>query len=82
MRIDSDGNAKRPRQPEISQLDDTLAVDEEILWFEIAMQDASLVTELDAFSDLVQVALWNEIIIIGKATKAIEFIVFVKFFFF
>lgn len=40
MSICSHGNAKRPRESEISQLEVVMLIDEQILGFEVSVQDS------------------------------------------
>lgn len=57
MGVDPDWNTKGSCQAKISQLDDALVVDEEVLGLEVSVQDAPTVTEVYSLQDLVQVAL-------------------------
>lgn len=55
VRVGANGDAKRPCETEVGQLDGAVAVDEEVLRLEIAVQDAVGVAELNALEQLVPV---------------------------
>lgn len=57
MSVDSDRNAKGPRQPEIGQFDDSFVVDQEVLRFQVSVENSAAVAEVNALQDLVQVTL-------------------------
>jgi len=57
MREGATGDAKRPGESEVSQLDASLDVDEKILRLEIAMNDSVTVAVRQALQQLVQVTL-------------------------
>ena len=48
---------KRSGQSKICQFDDSLAINEEVLWFEISVQYSPLVAEQNALEELVCVTL-------------------------
>ena len=48
MSVGSYWYPKCPPQSKVGQLDGSLLIDEQILWFEVSMQDTSRVTEHDA----------------------------------
>ena len=57
MRIRFDGQTEGPSEPEISELDDSVLVNEQILRFEVAVEDAVRVAVENALEDLVEVRL-------------------------
>lgn len=57
MGVDSDRNTESPSQPKVCQFDDPLIVDQEVLGLQVAVEDSTTVTEVNALQDLVQVAL-------------------------
>jgi hypothetical protein len=60
MRVHTDGDSERSGESEICQFDDTIGVNEQILRFQISMQDSCLVTKKNCLQDLVCVALHLE----------------------
>lgn len=56
VRVVADWNAKRAPQTEVSDLNDALLVDEQVLWFEIAMKDSTAMAEEHCSSNLEEVA--------------------------
>ena len=69
MRVDADGNAERAREPEVGELDDAVAVDEQVLRLEVAVQHAPLVAEENRLEDLVRVALRRETSTVGAGGR-------------
>lgn len=59
VRVGSDGNAEGTGQTKISELDDTLRIDEQVLRFEIAVKHTVLVTVLETAQQLPHVALFS-----------------------
>lgn len=57
VRVSAHRHPKRPRQPEVGQFDLALSVDEQILWFEVPVENPVRVTESQALEQLEQVAL-------------------------
>lgn len=57
MRVDSNRNTKGPSQAKISQFDNSLVVDQEVLGFQVPVEDSTTMTEVDTLQDLVKVAL-------------------------
>jgi hypothetical protein len=53
MRVRPQRDSKRPREPEIGELEVSFLVNEQVLRLEIAMQDAMRVEIIDAFNELV-----------------------------
>lgn len=51
------GHTKRPSKSEVGELDVAVVVDEQVLRFEVAMQDAVTVHVVDAVQELISVAL-------------------------
>ena len=49
-------DTKRPRQTEVTQLELALAIDEQVLWLEISMEDLVLVTKGGPLEELVHEA--------------------------
>ena len=48
MRVGANGDAESPPETKISNLDGPLVVDEKVLWFQVAVDDATCVHEDDA----------------------------------
>ena len=57
MSVHSDRNGKCSGQTKVSQLNDSIAVNKQILWFEISVQNSPLMTEQNTSHDLIGVAL-------------------------
>lgn len=57
MSVDSDRNTKGPRQAKVCQFDDSFVVNQEVLWFQVSVENSAAVTEVNALQDLVQVTL-------------------------
>ena len=60
MGVSPDRNAKSPGQAKVCQFDHTQNIDEQILGLEVSVEYPVGVAELNAFQDLVGVALDNE----------------------
>ena len=52
MSIYSNWNSKHPTKSEISNFDDSIFVNEQVLWFQIAVQNSSSVTIENPFQNL------------------------------
>lgn len=57
MGVDPDGNTEGPSQAKVCQLDDSLVVNQEVLRFQVPVEDSTTMTEEDPLQDLVEVAL-------------------------
>ena len=57
MCVGTDRHTKSPRQPEVSQFDLTLGVDEQVLRFQVSVEHAMGVAECQTLKKLEQVAL-------------------------
>ena len=57
MSVNPYRNAKCPSKTKISQLDNSILVNEQILGLQVSVEDSSLVAKQNARKDLVQVAL-------------------------
>lgn len=57
MGIYPDWHPESPGQPKVCQLDHSLVVNQQVLGFQVSVEDPSTVAEQDAFQDLVQIAL-------------------------
>lgn len=57
MGVDPDRNTKGPSQAKVCQFDNSLVVDQEVLRFQVPVEDSTTVTEVNALQDLVEVAL-------------------------
>lgn len=56
MGVSSNGNGERSGQTEICKFNVSLAIEKQVLWFEITMKDAIHVAVIDGFEELVHVA--------------------------
>ena len=61
MRVDPNRNAEGPGETEVSKLDSSFAVNEQVLRLEVSVYDAALVAEQHCLHYLVKVALRTEI---------------------
>lgn len=57
MGVDPNRNTKGPSETKVCQFDNSLVVDEEVLGFQVPVEDPTTVTEINALQDLVKVAL-------------------------
>lgn len=57
MRVDPDRNTKGSSQAKVCQFDNSLVVNQEVLGFQITVEDSTTVTEVNALQYLVKVAL-------------------------
>ena len=57
MSVDPDRNAKGSSQAKVCQFDYSFVVNEEVLGFQVTVEDSTTVTEINSFQDLVKVAL-------------------------
>lgn len=57
MGVDPNRNTKSSSQAKVCQFDNSLVVDQEVLGFQVPVEDSTTVTEVNALQDLIQVAL-------------------------
>lgn len=57
MGKDPDRNTRSSSQAKVCQFDNSLVVDQEVLGFQVPVEDSTTVTEVNALQDLVKVAL-------------------------
>lgn len=57
MGVDPNRNTKRSSQAKICQFDYSLVVDQEVLGFQVPVEDSTTVTKVNALQDLIEVAL-------------------------
>lgn len=53
MGVDSDRDAKGPSQPKVRQLDDSFVVNQQVLGFQVPVEDSPTVAEQNALQDLI-----------------------------
>lgn len=52
MSVHPDGDTKRPGKTKVSNLDDTLVIDKQVLGLQVTVQNTALVAEQDALEQL------------------------------
>lgn len=57
MGVDPDRNTKGPSKAKVCQFDNPFVVNQQVLGFQVPVEDSPTVTEVDALQDLVKVAL-------------------------
>lgn len=57
MSVDSDRNSECSCQAEIREFDDTVTVYEQVLWFQVSVDNSTLMTVENGLCHLVQIAL-------------------------
>lgn len=57
MGVDPNRNTKGTSQAEVCQFNNSLVIDQEVLGFQVPVEDSTTMTEVNAFQDLVKVAL-------------------------
>lgn len=57
MGVDSDRDAEGPSQAKVRQFNDSLVVNQEVLWLQVAVEDSATVAEQNALQDLIKVTL-------------------------
>lgn len=57
VRVDSDWDAEGPGQAKVRQFDDSFVVNQEVLWFQVPVEDSATVAEQNALQDLIKVTL-------------------------
>ena len=67
-----DGDAKRPRQPEIRKLELALGVDEQVLRLQVAVQDAVVVAEGDATQQLLHEGLDGDVVELAAVAAGVH----------
>ena len=57
MGVDSDGDVEGPGQAKVGQFDDPFVVNQQVLRFQVPVEDSATVAEQNALEDLVEVTL-------------------------
>lgn len=68
MGIYPDWHPEGPGQPKVCQLDHSLVVNQQVLGFQVSVEDPSTVAKQDALQDLVQIALDG-----GDSSRGLKF---------
>lgn len=55
--VDSDRDAEGPSQTKVRQFDDSFVVNQQVLWFQVTVEDSATVAEQNALQDLIKVTL-------------------------
>ena len=57
MCVDSDRDPKGTGQSKVRKFDDSVVVDQKVLWFQISVQNAATVTKADSLQNLIKITL-------------------------